>query len=112
MMTIKINGSDVAVDFGEILTDADPRTLAGWGWHLAEAQLERDKADASYRAWKAREGANGKKKGEPEWKVKQKIESSPNFMAYKEGIALANFNVALLSHLVEAIKLAVARATK
>lgn len=108
-MTIRVDGSDVSIDFSRILAEPTPRVLAEWGWKLAEAERELSQADTSYRGWRAREGCtltNGKKTPPSEWKVKQKLEAMPNFATYKNGIADAQYNVRLLTAVVDALKVA------
>lgn len=108
MMTIQVNGSDVTIDFNEILKAPRDKMIAEWGWILAEAELELAKADTSYRAWRATYGnevcANSKKGTPPEWRVKTKIEAHPNFGTYKEGIAKAHYNVRLLASILDALQ--------
>lgn len=108
MMTIRVNGSDVTVDFEAILALPRPQAIAEWGWKLAEAERELAQADASYRAWRATYGnevcASSKKGTPPEWRVKTKIESHPNFGTYKQGLADAAYNVRLLSSVVDALQ--------
>lgn len=106
-MTIQIKGCETAIDFGEILAEPTPKTLAEWGWKLAEAEHELAQADTSYRGWRARQGCaltNGKKTPPSEWKVKQKIEALPDFTTYKNGIGDAHYNVRLLTAVVDAVK--------
>lgn len=108
-MTIQINGSGTEIDFDKILAEPTPKTLAEWGWKLAEAERELAQADTSYRGWRARQGCgltNGKKTPPSEWKVKQKVEAMPDFATYKNGIGDAHYNVRLLTAVVDALKAA------
>lgn len=110
-MTIKVNGSDVEVEFGTILADPTEKALCEWGWRFAEAERELAQADTSYRGWRARQGCalvRGKKTPPSEWKVKQAIEALPDFATYKNGIGDAHYNVRLLGSVVDALKLALA----
>ena len=115
-MRIQVNGSDVAIDFEDILTDPEATTLADWGNKLGLAERELAQADIAYRGWRAREGGmltDGKKSIPSEWKVKQKLEAMPNFATFKNGIADAHYNVRLLTTIVDALKLRLAElATK
>lgn len=108
MMTIKVNGSDVTIEFEKILSLPRGMMIADWGWKLAEAELELAQADISYRAWRATFGnevcAGSKKGTPPEWRVKTKIEAHPNFATYKQGIAKAHYNVRLLASVVDALQ--------
>ncbi len=110
VMIIKVSGSDLPVPFKSILENPTPDHIAEWGLHLAEAERELAQADAHYRAWRARQGktiCDAAKKGAPsEWKVKQAIDSVPDFITYKNGIADAHYNVRLLSSVVDAVKAA------
>ena len=107
-MTLQVNGSDVIVDFEQILLQLRDKALAKWGGILAEAERELAQADASYRAWRATFAnevcAKSKKGTPPEWRVKAKLESQPNFLTYKNGLADAAYNVRLLTSVINALQ--------
>ena len=88
---VKVNG--VRVVLSQI------RTQEQVGLLLAEATREQLDAEAHYRVWRARLGLDivtKAKKEVPEWRVRQLIESEPNFLTYKQGIARAVANVLAL----------------
>ncbi len=88
---VKVNG--VRVVLSKI------RTQEQVGLLLAEATREQLDAEAHYRVWRARLGLDivtKAKKEVPEWRVRQLIESEPNFLTYKQGIARAVANVLAL----------------
>lgn len=75
------------------------RTQEHVGLLLAEATREQMDAEAHYRAWRARLGleiVTRAKKEVPEWRVRQLIESEPNYLTYQQGLARAAANVLIL----------------
>jgi hypothetical protein len=75
------------------------RTQEHVGLLLAEATREQMDAEAHYRAWRARLGlgiVTNAKKEVPEWRVRQLIESEPNYLTYQQGLARAAANVLAL----------------
>ncbi len=78
--------------------------IAHWGAVLAEAERERDMANAFYRQWRARKGKKvcGDSKM-PEWKLNQELNSETLFIELKQKIADAEFNVSVLARFFEAL---------
>lgn len=78
--------------------------IAHWGSVLAEAERERDMANAFYRQWRARKGKQvcGDSKM-PEWKLNQELNSEKLFIDLKQKIADSEFNVSVLARFFEAL---------
>jgi len=89
--TVLVNGSRVRL--------AQLRTQEHVGLLLAEATREQGETEAHYRAWRARLGVEIVTKAQkdvPEWRVRQLIESEPNYLTYQTAIARAAANVLAL----------------
>lgn len=73
-----------------------------WG----EAEQEREIADARYRAWVAQYGKELREEDPKaaEWKIKQEVESHPNFLKYKEAIAATIRNCTVLRGQCDALR--------
>lgn len=106
-----VNGKKVVIEFKQLLiTDIDDSMkknsykIAYWGKVLAEAEREAKQADNYYRHWR---GVEGKKIAEEtkiaEWKIKQELESTNEFIKIKDAIAKAQYNVDVLAHFYEAL---------
>lgn len=88
---IRVNGARVVL--------SKIRTQEHAGLLLAEATREQMDAESHYRAWRARLGlelVTKAKKEVPEWRVRQLIESEPNYLTYRTAIARAAANVLAL----------------
>jgi hypothetical protein len=77
-----------------------------WGGVLAAARAEAEKLEAMYRQWRAKESLRVLERDPKlaEWKVKLKVEASPDFMRHKEAKALAIRNVSQLENIVESFR--------
>jgi hypothetical protein len=111
---MKVMGEDVRVnlddelEIGDVSSDmnAIAAQISFWGAVWASAEKEAIKSEAYYRAWRARTGerisnADSKK---PEWKVRQEIEASSEFVKLKDAIAQATHNATLAKTTCEAFK--------
>lgn len=75
------------------------RTQEHAGLLLAEATREQLDAEAHYRYWRAGLGCQivtKAKKEVPEWRVRQLIESEPNYLTFQTAISRATANVLAL----------------
>ena len=102
--TITVDGHKVVFDtkthfpIGTDLSNemaALPALMAWWGSVWASAAGEKIKADAHYRAWRAKRVDELSKPGAPkltEEQRKAKIESDPQFIAFKSTLATAEEN--------------------
>jgi len=109
---LKVNGQNVMVPVKTLKIVSIDKAMrqisskiAHWGSVLADAERERDMANAFYRQWRARQGkelldANPKMS---EWKINQELNSDSKFIALKEAIADAEFNVSVLARFYEAL---------
>jgi hypothetical protein len=105
--TIVIVGETIEVDINEELRNVDeiPNRIGYWGSILSLAIAEKMKADVYYRQWRAI-SVNGILNGQPklaEWKVKAIIESSTDFVEYKDRISSATYNVTFVKSMLEAL---------
>lgn len=111
LMTIKVDGVDhnaelegklaeaVVVVNGQRVALSTIRTQEHAGLLLAEATREQLDTEAHYRAWRARLGCEivtKAKKEVPEWRVRQLIESEPNYLTFQTAISRATANVLAL----------------
>lgn len=115
LMAMELNPEDVAGDHNAELEGAlaesavtvngrrvvlsKIRTQEHAGLLLADATAEQIRTEGHYRAWRARLGleiVTHAKKELPEWRVRQLIESKPNYLTYQEAIAKATGHVMAL----------------
>jgi len=105
---IKLNEDEEQLIIGDINEDMSQVSaqIAYWGRMWAEAEAEKEVADARYRAWRAKFTKRVLEEGEklPEWKVKNMIESSKQFLAFKEEYAEAVRNSVMLRAKTDACK--------
>ena len=111
--SIEVNGEPVAIEDHPLRVadlDSDMTEIAAqmsyWGRLWGAAEAEKELADARYRTWRAEYGKQTLD-ADPklaEWKIKQKIESSPNFMSHKEAIATAQRNTVILKTRFESFR--------
>ena len=93
---------DVDAELGITNIDRDMDRVAAqmafWGELQSQAEEQKVMADTNYRLWRAGfgEAILSRDPKMAEWKVKQKIEASPKFRTYKEGIAKAARNSTVL----------------
>jgi len=106
VMSIQVMGKKVKINLAAetVIADLDldmDRIASQMAWIAAlwaEAEGEKIRVDAAYRAWRAEFAAKVMKR-EPkiaEWKVKSRVEAAPTFRKMKEGIALATRNATVL----------------
>jgi hypothetical protein len=103
--TVQVQGEEVVIDHEEgTVADLDldmdnvASQMSYYGDLWSQAEEEAIQADAHYRAWRAEYGEK-LLNSDPklaEWKVKQKVEASPKFLAIKERLAKAKRNVTIL----------------
>ena len=111
-ITIKLNGASVKVDLttiGVCPIDDLPEQLARWKTQAALARHELARVDAEYREFRARE-TMAVLTTEPkisEWKLKARIEASPDFLVWKQGAAQAAVNVELCEAMAAGYRAAV-----
>lgn len=111
-ITIKVNGAQLTVDLkkmGLCPIDDLPERLAQWKMQAALARHELARVEAEYREFRARE-TMAVLATEPkisEWKVKSRIEASPDFAMWKQGAAQAALNVELCEAMAAGYRAAV-----
>ncbi len=112
-LEISVSGTKVTVDSSELTIveiseamDTVAARMAYWGSVYAEAEAELERADHSYRNWRANHAKLVAQRSDkpPEWKVTAEIEAEPLFLKFKEGIARGTRNVTLLKAIYEAFK--------
>lgn len=106
IISVDVDGEQVSMDVDEELRIGDidydmgrvAAQMAFWGELWGQAESQRVEADSDYRFWRAQLGESilNKDPKIPEWKAKQKIEASPKFQRYKDGIAKAARNATML----------------
>lgn len=98
---IEVNGQPITLDWESFEPAAG---LVHWGRVLAEAEADEVRVETEYRAWRASVGEQALKKDPKlsEWKIKQKVESDPNFKGYREAVAVTIRNRILVQALYDA----------
>lgn len=113
-LDIKVDGEVISAPIVNDLTiqsigvemDTVAAAIGYWGNVLAAAQEDLAAADSVYRNWRA-QMTEDQLQDDPklaEWKIKAKIESHADFLAYKEKIARAARNVTILENVIDAYK--------
>lgn len=103
---LEINESDLNIKSLGIDMDKVAAQMGRFGVLWAAAEEERMTVDASYRFWKAKTGQAilAREPKLAEWKVRQKIESSKEFRAYKRALAEATRNTIVLRSRFDAFR--------
>jgi len=82
-----------------------PKYIFYYGELLACAQKQKLEIETEYRHWRATysQAVVERSPKLSEWRVRIKVESTTEFKRFKEGLALADYNIATLKGLIDAL---------
>lgn len=113
-MTIEVDGQPQTIDVDKELTIVDIDSgmdtvaahLAWWGGLHGAAEEQKISSKAEYKFWKAQTGMAlfSEDAKLSEWKVKQRVESMPEYLQHKMDMAKAKRNATVLHNIVTAFE--------